>query len=156
MTALHNRFMSMSRRRSVNKCLRITARDNVTIFFYKHNLPLAEEIAEQCFKRGADVMLSLYTDKFYLSYIKELPSRDSLRRALSLLQGPVGEFDGYDLARRGLQPRRGSASRLTKHAQADERRRNEGPLRHHEAEEGQEPRGEPRAGDRAEGEDLWL
>lgn len=62
----------------VNKCLNITERDNVTIFLYSHNISLAEEIAEECFKKGADVLLNLYTDKYLLSYMKEL-SVESLR-----------------------------------------------------------------------------
>ncbi len=62
----------------VNKCLRINEKDNVTIFFYPHNLTLAEDVAEECFKKGADVCLSLYTDRFYLAYLREL-SAESLR-----------------------------------------------------------------------------
>jgi leucyl aminopeptidase (aminopeptidase T) len=63
----------------VNKCLRITEKDNVTIFFYQHNLRLAEDIADECFKNGADVLLNLYTDRFMLSYMTQL-SVDSLRQ----------------------------------------------------------------------------
>lgn len=62
----------------VNKCLKITPKDNVTIFLYEHNIPLAEEIAAECFKKGADVLLNLYTDKYLLSYMKEL-SVESLK-----------------------------------------------------------------------------
>lgn len=62
----------------VNKCLKITEKDNVTIFLYPHNIPLAEEIAAECFKKGADVLLNLYTEKYLLSYMKELPV-ESLR-----------------------------------------------------------------------------
>ena len=43
----------------------ITEPDNVTIYFYHHMLKLAEETAEECFKKGADVLLNLYTDRFY-------------------------------------------------------------------------------------------
>ena len=54
----------MSLARSVvNDCLRITEKDNVTVFLYPHNLPLAEDVAEECFRKGADVLLNLYTDK---------------------------------------------------------------------------------------------
>jgi leucyl aminopeptidase (aminopeptidase T) len=63
----------------VNKCLGITAKDNVTIFFYSHNLSLAEDIADECFKKGADVLLNVYTDRFLLSYMKQL-SVESLRQ----------------------------------------------------------------------------
>jgi leucyl aminopeptidase (aminopeptidase T) len=64
--------------RIVNQCLRINDKDNVTIFFYPHNLTLAEDISEECFKKGADVNLSLYTDRFYQAYLKEL-NVESLR-----------------------------------------------------------------------------
>ena len=57
----------------VSQCLRITKRDNVTIFHYPHSTPMAEDIAEECFKKGADVMLDLYTERYHLSYLKELP-----------------------------------------------------------------------------------
>ncbi len=63
----------------VNQCLRISENDNVTIFFYPHNLTLAEDVADECFRKGADVNLSLYTDRFYLSYLKNL-SAESLRQ----------------------------------------------------------------------------
>lgn len=65
--------------RIVNTCLGITAKDNVTIYLYPHNIPLAEEIAEECFKKGADVLLNLYTDRYLLSYMNEL-SIESLRQ----------------------------------------------------------------------------
>jgi aminopeptidase len=65
--------------RIVGQCLGITAKDNVTILLYPHNIPLAEEIADECFKRGADVLLNLYTDKYYLSYLTRL-SVESLRQ----------------------------------------------------------------------------
>jgi leucyl aminopeptidase (aminopeptidase T) len=51
----------------------------VTIFLYPHNVPLAEDLARECFRVGADVNLSLYTDRFYEDYMKLL-SEDSLRQ----------------------------------------------------------------------------
>jgi len=63
----------------VNDCLRITDKDNVAINLYPHNLPLAEDIAVECFKKGADVLMSLYTDKFLTSY-HHLLSEESLRQ----------------------------------------------------------------------------
>jgi len=63
----------------VNKCLRVNENDNVTIFLYPRHIPLAEEIAHECFRKSADVLLNLYTDNYYLSYMSEL-SADSLRQ----------------------------------------------------------------------------
>jgi aminopeptidase len=63
----------------VDECLQITEKDNVTINLYPHNLPLAEEIADECFKKGADVIMSLYTDKFFTSYYQHL-SEETLRK----------------------------------------------------------------------------
>ena len=63
----------------VDECLKITEDDNVTINLYPHNLALAEEIADECFRKGADVIMSLYTDKFFTSYYKHL-SEESLRK----------------------------------------------------------------------------
>jgi leucyl aminopeptidase (aminopeptidase T) len=63
----------------VNDCLRITEKDNVTVFFYPHNLQLAEDLAEECFKKGADVLLNLYTDRYMTSY-HDLLSVESLRQ----------------------------------------------------------------------------
>lgn len=62
----------------VNKCLKITDQDSVTIHLYPHNIPLAEDIASECFRKGADVLLNLYTEKYLLSYMKEL-SVESLK-----------------------------------------------------------------------------
>ena len=63
----------------VRSCLRITPDDHVTIFFYPHTQTLTEDIAEECFKIGADVNLSAYTDRFYESYMRLL-SVESLKQ----------------------------------------------------------------------------
>jgi aminopeptidase len=63
----------------VDDCLQITDKDNVAINLYPHNLELAEEIAEECFKKGADVILSLYTDRFLISQYRYL-SEENLRK----------------------------------------------------------------------------
>lgn len=47
--------------------------DIVTIQTWDHTIELAEEIAQTCFEKGADVMLNLYTDKYYSSYLNTLP-----------------------------------------------------------------------------------
>jgi len=63
----------------VRDCLRITPEDNVTIFLYPHNIPFAEDLSRECFRVGADVNLSLYTDRFYEDYMTLLPE-ENLRR----------------------------------------------------------------------------
>jgi leucyl aminopeptidase (aminopeptidase T) len=63
----------------VNDCLRITEKDNVTILLWPHHLPLAEDIAEECFKKGADVLLNLATDRYLTSYLRFL-SVESLKQ----------------------------------------------------------------------------
>ena len=63
----------------VNDCLRITEKDNVTVSLYPHNLPLAEDIAEECFRKGADVLLNLSTDRYMTTYY-DLLSAESLRQ----------------------------------------------------------------------------
>jgi leucyl aminopeptidase (aminopeptidase T) len=47
----------------VNRCLNVTEKDNVSILMYPHTMKLAEEISVECFKKGADVLLNLYTDE---------------------------------------------------------------------------------------------
>src|SRR5438876_1498259 len=63
----------------VRNCLRIRSTDNVTVFFYPHNMALAEDIATECFRVGADALLNLYTDAYYAAYLKYLPV-ESLRQ----------------------------------------------------------------------------
>jgi len=70
----------------VNDCLHITEKDNVAINLYPHNLELAEEIAEECFKRGADVIMSLYTDRFLTSNYRHL-SEENLRKPSAYCRG---------------------------------------------------------------------
>lgn len=74
----------------VASCLRIRPDDNVTIFFYPHNTAMAEDIATECFKAGADVLLDLYTDAFYTSYMKYL-SVESLKQPSAYCRG-LGEL----------------------------------------------------------------
>ncbi len=60
----------------VNSCLRVTVRDNVTVFLYPHMLSLAEEISRECFKKGADVLLNVYTDRYYYDYMTLLSAEN--------------------------------------------------------------------------------
>src|SRR5439155_273160 len=71
---------------AVKNCLRIRSDDNVTIFFYPHTLSLAEDLATECFKVGADVLLNLYTDKYYSAYMKHL-STEKLRQPSAFCRG---------------------------------------------------------------------
>ncbi len=70
----------------VNDCLRISDDDNVAINLYPHNLPLAEEIALACVKKGADVIMSLYTDEFMLANYQYL-SEEQLREPSAFCRG---------------------------------------------------------------------
>ncbi len=63
----------------VNRCLNVTDKDNVTILVYPHMIELGEQVAIECFKKGADVLLNLYTDKYQQSYFNLL-SAESLRQ----------------------------------------------------------------------------
>jgi len=58
----------------------------VTVFFYPHTQRLAEEIATECFKVGADALLNLYTDAYWLAYMKHL-SVESLRQPSVFCRG---------------------------------------------------------------------
>ena len=71
---------------AVKNCLKIQPDDNVTVFCYPHTLPLAEELAIECFKVGADALLDLYTDRYYTAYMKHL-SVEQLRRPSVFCRG---------------------------------------------------------------------
>ena len=58
----------------------------MAINLYPHNMALAEEIADQCFRKGADVIMSLYTDKFYESLYRHL-SEENLRQPSAYCRG---------------------------------------------------------------------
>ncbi|OGS49151.1 MAG: hypothetical protein A3K68_03125 [Euryarchaeota archaeon RBG_16_68_13] len=70
----------------VNRCLRIRPDDNVTIFCYPHTVPLAEDLATECFRAGADALLNLYTDRYYEAYMRLLPT-ESLRKPSAFCRG---------------------------------------------------------------------
>jgi len=65
--------------RAIVGSLGISKKDNVTIYFRPHTLKLAEETAEECFRKGADVLLNLYTDRYHKAYLIHL-SEESLRQ----------------------------------------------------------------------------
>lgn len=88
----------------VRNCLRITPDDNVTVSFYPHMQKLAEEVAIECFKVGADALLNLYTDAYYTAYMKYLPA-ESLRKPSVFCRGltelstaEIGFWAAYDPA----------------------------------------------------------
>jgi leucyl aminopeptidase (aminopeptidase T) len=64
---------------AVNHCLRIKSTDIVTIFFNPHFTKLAEDIAIECFRNGADVLLNLWTDRYHLGLLTYL-SEESLHQ----------------------------------------------------------------------------
>ncbi len=70
----------------VNDCLSITGDDNVAINLYPHNLALAEEIALACVEKGADVIMSLYTDRFMVANYRYL-SEERLREPSAFCRG---------------------------------------------------------------------
>jgi leucyl aminopeptidase (aminopeptidase T) len=70
----------------VQRCLRIRPEDNVTIFFYPHTQDLAEDIAVECFRAGADALLNLYTDRYYEAYMRLLTA-ESLRKPSVFCRG---------------------------------------------------------------------
>lgn len=51
----------------------------MTIYLRPHTLKLAEETAKECFRRGADVLLNLYTDEYHEAYLTDL-SEGSLKQ----------------------------------------------------------------------------
>ena len=78
--------MSTLAANAVRNCLRIRPDDNVTIFAYPHTLPIAEDLAVECFKVGADALLNLYTDRYYSAYMKHL-SVEQLRKPSVFCRG---------------------------------------------------------------------
>ncbi len=78
--------MSTLAENAVKNCLRIGPDDNVSIFCYPHTLPLAEDLAIECFKVGADALLDLYTDRYHVAYMKHL-SVEQLRKPSAFCRG---------------------------------------------------------------------
>src|SRR3989304_5762243 len=72
----------------VNNCLRIRSSDNVSIFFYPHSTAIAEDLATECFRVGADAILVAYTAKFCEAYMRDPPALWALAGAKSRLGLP--------------------------------------------------------------------
>src|SRR6266508_4160222 len=70
----------------VRECLKIRPGDNVTVFFYPQIQELADDIAVECSKVGADVLLTSYTDRYYEAFMK-YQSVESLRKPSVFCRG---------------------------------------------------------------------
>jgi leucyl aminopeptidase (aminopeptidase T) len=62
----------------VKDSLKTNSNDVVTITTWDHTIDVANAMAVECFKQGADAMISLWTDEYYYGLLKEL-SEESLR-----------------------------------------------------------------------------
>ncbi|NWG10906.1 aminopeptidase [Candidatus Bathyarchaeota archaeon] len=62
----------------VRDSLKINPNDVVTITTWDHTIDVANAMAVECFKRGADAMISLWTDEYYYGILREL-SEESLK-----------------------------------------------------------------------------
>jgi leucyl aminopeptidase (aminopeptidase T) len=62
----------------VKDSLNINSDDVVTITTWDHTIDVANAMAVECFKQGADAMISLWTDEYYYGLLREL-SEESLR-----------------------------------------------------------------------------
>lgn len=62
----------------VKDSLRVDSSDVVTITTWDHTIDAANAMAVECFRQGADAMISLWTDEYYYGVLREL-SEESLR-----------------------------------------------------------------------------
>ncbi|UCD93203.1 MAG: aminopeptidase [Methanobacteriota archaeon] len=62
----------------VNESLRIKKQDVVVVSTYQHTIDMANAIAMECFKKGADVLMTLDTDDVFYGHLKVL-SKTNLR-----------------------------------------------------------------------------
>ena len=69
----------------VRDALRIKSTDIVSVTTFPHTIDAANAIALECFKEGADAMITLWTDEYY-SGILEYLSEDSLREPSKFCQ----------------------------------------------------------------------
>jgi leucyl aminopeptidase (aminopeptidase T) len=61
----------------VGDSLRINSKDVVTITTWDHTIDVANAMAVECFKQGADAIINLWTDEYYYGLLREL-SEESL------------------------------------------------------------------------------
>lgn len=57
----------------VKDCLRISGKDVVVVSTFPHTIDLANAIAMECYKTGADVLMTLDTDEVHYGHLKVLP-----------------------------------------------------------------------------------
>jgi leucyl aminopeptidase (aminopeptidase T) len=57
----------------VNESLRIKKTDVVIVSTYQHTIDMANALAMECFKKGADVLMTLDTDDVFYGHLKVLP-----------------------------------------------------------------------------------
>jgi leucyl aminopeptidase (aminopeptidase T) len=69
----------------VKDALKVNSNDVVTITTWDHTIEVANALAVECFKQGADAMLSLWTDEYYYSLLSDL-SEESLRGPSKICQ----------------------------------------------------------------------
>jgi len=62
----------------VKDSLGINSSNVVTITTWDHTIDVANAMAVECFKQGADAMISLWTDEYYYGLLREL-SAESLQ-----------------------------------------------------------------------------
>jgi len=56
----------------VRDSLRLNQRDVVTITTWDHTIDVANAMAVECFKQGADAFISLWTDEYFYGFLREL------------------------------------------------------------------------------------
>lgn len=69
----------------VKDSLSINSSDVVTITTWDHTIDVANAMAVECFKQGADSMISLWTDEYYYGLLREL-SEESLGEPSEICQ----------------------------------------------------------------------
>ncbi|WXG43921.1 MAG: aminopeptidase [Promethearchaeati archaeon SRVP18_Atabeyarchaeia-1] len=69
----------------VKDALNIRSSDVVNISTWSHTIDVANAVAVECFKEGADVLLNLWTDEYYYGLLEKL-SEDSLREPSKICQ----------------------------------------------------------------------
>jgi len=58
----------------VNDSLSVDANDVVIVTTWDHTIHVANAMVVECFKQGADAMMSLWTDEYYYGLLRELSS----------------------------------------------------------------------------------